>query len=91
MNLHKYNTKFQPIIKSSFAVRVKNVLGGPCSGQVPYYADRSLFLVRFIWVVVLQTPKSIKCLKSFSSLKQCTGLFFTPYLYGRGRQIYSPI
>ena len=36
MNLHKYNTKFQPIIKSSFAIRVKNVLDGPNSGQVPY-------------------------------------------------------
>ena len=44
MNLHKYNTKFQLIIKSSFAVKVKNVLGGPYSGQVPYcfFRDQGL-------------------------------------------------
>ena len=53
MNLHKYNTKFQLIIKSSFAVKVKNVLGGPYSDQVPYYVySNKMMIVKMMMLLV---------------------------------------
>ena len=73
MNLHKYNTKFQPIIKSSFAVRVKNVLGGPYSGQVPL----SCFFAQHVFT------KTFKC----SFIKSNTILLHLNFFYSNNKSL----